>query len=692
MRVSSFSRSARLLVAVGPLACGVLFPLSARAQNAAPAGVTAPATTTPATASDGTSWTTFKGDPQRTGGSSAQVALPLSLQWRYSSDGQERSFLSSPLVLGAPGKQRLYFVVDNSVMCLDAQSGAPAPEWKAPQLAGTASAPLTLLSTEDGDFIVAATQGGSVSAFRAGDGGVEWKTELQNSITSSGPIVVSTARGPRVVVAVDDGKLVALTTKGVVDPKWQVRLGGYGNPPTSPLSLSPNGSTLYVIATDAKLYGVDVRQGRPAWSVSLSSQTSVVPVVAGRVVVTAGFDRIAAYGVAGGAPVWSVPSRGSVSASPAFRQVDAVPTLFYGNAKGDFYALDARDGGQKWKTSLGNSASGAPISLSGAPVVLDNMVLVGTSTGMMLALNPHSGAILWQYRLKTERLQSSGRGRRPFQQTALHNTPPTRKQGGFQLVQNDGFAGGFPGGTPGGGFPGGGFPGGGPGGTPAVATPEPQQFSAPRAISAAPSVVNGRIFVMGDDASVYAFTSTAIDADPPRVVEPSIVLNDTRNTLTALLVDGQTPPSVPGSGPFYFAAQLDDVGSGVDPKSVQVSLDGAPVDAKNVSFDVASGLLTVTLLDSTKGGANLPDGQKILTVAARDYAGNVLSGQFSFFIDNTAPAPTAKRQTRGGRGQNGGNETGGNADNGGGGGDNGNNNGGDNGNNGGGDNGNNGNN
>lgn len=638
MRVSSLSRSARLLVAIGPLACSVAFPFAAHAQNAGHA--TPPgAVAAPNLAASADSWTTFKGDAQRTGATPAQVSLPLSLEWRYSSDGPTRSFLSSPLVLGTAGKQRLYAAIGNQLLCLDAQAGSIAAGWKTPQLTGTVSAPLTLLSTDDGDFILVATQGGQVSAFRAGDGGQAWQIDLKNGISDAGPLVVKTSRGTRIVVATGDGNLVALTPEGLRDTKWRASLGQYGNPATSAMSLSNNGSLLYVVATDGKLYAIDVSMGRVAWSVSLASQTGVVPVVAGRVVVTAGFDRVAAYDAGGGAPAWSVPSRGQVTASPAFRQIDTTPALFYGNVNGDFYSLDARDGKQNWKTSVG-------ASLSGAPVVLDNMVLVGTNNGLMVALNPRSGAVLWQYRLKTETLQGNrgggrGRGGRRLQTSGEPVQNPVFSRVGFQTIQDGGFGGGrFPG--PGGSFPGpgGSFLGGAPGGT---VTLPPQQFSKPHSVSAAPSVVNGQVFVLGDDATIYAFTTQAIDADAPRVVEPSISLNDQTNKLTSLLLGDQTPPSVPGHGPFYFAASLDDIGSGVDPKSVQVSLDGTPLDAKKVDFDAASGVLTVTLLDGANGGANFPDGQKVLTVTARDYAGNRVAANFNFFIDNTAPAPSPQR-------------------------------------------------
>ncbi len=663
-------RRARVLVLCGPLALGLWFSSSARAQDA------------PATA---VSWTTYRGDAQRTGSSNAQVSLPLSLDWRYTSDATAGTYSASPLVLNAPAGQRVYFSVGRKVMCVDAATGAPASGWNAPEISSTISAPLTLLSTDDGDFIISASQGGAVTAFRATDGGRAWEVQASGGFSSAGPVVVQMAGGQRVVVASNSGDIIAITPAGQLDPKWKVSLGRFGNPPASAMALSENGSTLCVIATDGKIYGIDVKMGRLAWGVPLPNATGVTPVIAGKNVVTAGLARIAAYEVSGGASKWTVASHGTVSASPAYRVVDGVPTLFYGTTEGNFFALDARDGSQEWKAS-------DIASFTGAPVVLDNMVLVGTRTGSLVALNPKSGLVLWQYRLKTERIISNagggaggaggfggggrggGRGGRGGGGFRGADTADSMPMATLQLAQDDGGGfdpgGGGPGGGPGGGGPGGGPGGGGPGGGPGGGGPggfggfgggfggrggasRTQQLSKAYSITAPPAVVNGQIFVQGDNAAMYSFTSDAIDADPPRVVEPSIAVPDDQDNLTALLVGGGAPPVVPGKGPFYFAAQLDDVGSGINTKSISVTVDGTPVDAKNVDFDLSSGILTVTLIDPAKGGTNYPDGSKKIGVNVSDYAGNVFSDQFDFAVDNTVASPSS-RQGRGGRGRGGG--------------------------------------
>jgi hypothetical protein len=119
------------------------------------------------------------------------------------------------------------------------------------------------------------------------------------------------------------------------------------------------------------------------------------------------------------------------------------------------------------------------------------------------------------------------------------------------------------------------------------------------------------------------------------------------------------PLIVPGRGPIYFAAQMDDTGSGVNPATIKVTVDDVAVPADAIDFQSSSGVLTVTLLDPSKGGVSFPDGLKNLNLTASDYAGNPLQYSVGFSIDNTAPAPSAQ-QNRFGRGNpdNGGGETG----------------------------------
>ena len=576
----------------------LLSPLPARAQDAPGAD----AAVTPTT----TAWTTFKGDPQRTGSSAAPVRLPLTLQWRFSSVGPARTYTTAPLVIGAPGNQRAVFASGSVVYATDINTGAQI--WKSPDTSSNIIVPLALLPTDDGDLILALQNSGRLTALKTADGGRAWEVDCGALATESGPVVVKTNKGTRVICALNTGRMVAVDAAGVIDKDWKLQLGSVGTSAASSMALSRDGSRLFILGSDARLYIINVREARILYSLPQASRSGVTPVASGDVVYTANARRVAAWRISDGVANWTISPTGDVVGSPALMLGEAGgnagATLFFGTRDSQFMAVDAATGKIKWQKTLADN-----VSLTGSPLVVSNMVLVGTSAGTLVGFNPADGAIVWQYRLQTERVADldPDRGRRG-------------RRGGF-----DG----------GGGFEGGGFEGGGaPDGTTTADAPKRSY-----GVSSAPAAVNGKVLVLGDNAALYAFTSQSFDADPPRIVEPSIAVNATDRQLISLLLTTDQPPVVPGVGPFYFATQIDDVGSGIDPSSITVTINDKPVDATRVYYGRASGVLTVTLVDPAKADPTLPDGLKKMVITAKDYAGNTTSFSANFLVDNTAPAP-----------------------------------------------------
>lgn len=564
----------------------------------APLGVWAQET--PSTAS----WTTFKGDNQRTGSSSATISLPLSLQWRHSTDAPSRSATTSPLVLGAPGRQRIYFSGGRDIFCLDAQTGAVAEGWKAAKVTSNVAAPLTLLSGANGDLLLVPQQNGRLTALRATDGGLAWETDTQGQLSNSGSLVVSTPGSTRIIAPSNAG-LTGLTEAGAVDPEWNIRI--VNAIVASPLALSTDNTKIIFLSSEGRLTGVDTRERKIVWTNQQPTRVGAAPVVVGNLVVTANARRVAAFETSGGAPRWIFDPKGDVRASPAVRALNGVPLVYFGTVKGDFYAVDANDGSQKWRTKLDTSFTGAPLALG-------NVILAGTKDGTLIGFEPSNGKVLWNYRLKTERSTSAGNGGRGG-------------RGGAQVqpIQNEE-----------------GDTGGGTNTTPR--TPATRIY----AVSSAPSAVDGQVYVLGDNAALYAFSSMNLDADGPRVVEPSIALPNDKNAISAQLVSSDTPPLVPGKGPFYFAAQLDDIGSGINPDSIQVAMDGTPLVDKDWTYDPISGVLTATLLEAN--GKAFEDGLKQINIVVRDYAGNETAYSVSILIDNTVAAPSSRPERRLNRG------------------------------------------
>ncbi len=558
------------------------------AQNAAPAG-----------ANSGLAWTTFKGDFSRTGSSAANVRLPLSLQWRFSSEAPARTYPTSALVLGAPGQQRVFFAAGRNVYALDTQTGQQI--WRSPTFNSSVITPITALSGEGGDLILAAQQGGRLAALRATDGGRAWEGDAQSTINNAGPIVVNTPRGQRILTAVNSGRIVAFNLNGTVDPEWKASLGRTS--PSTPMALSSDGSLLFIGGSNSRLYVIDIQKGTVAYTIQLRGTSLVSPVVAGDQVITSSGRRLASYRVAGGSAAWTFDTAGLLIASPAVAKDAAGKNVLYvGTRDGSFYALDEA-GKQIWKTDVG-------VGITGTPLALPTMVLVGTSNGLFLALDRTNGKVLWEYRLKTER-------------AVEQPTTPQADIGQANIGQaNIGEA------------------NIGEEGAPPVDATQTEPQTRIWSVSAAPSVVNGQLFLLGDNAALYGFTTRSFDALPPRVIEPSLAVPDDRNKISSLLLSPATPP-VPGQGPIYFAAQMEDTGSGIDPASIQANLDNVAIAPDAVDFRSGTGILTLTLLDPAKGGTTLSDGLRNLTITARDYAGNQLRYSIGFQIDNTAPPPVS---------------------------------------------------
>ena len=647
--MSNFSRlSPPNFLTIGVLSGALLLaPFAARAQDApalppeapptappdAPPGQTAPAqqdvpaappeappaavaegtTAANANAADTTAWTTFKGDAQRTGNSSAAVTLPLSLQWRFSSIGPARTYSTAPLVIGAPGNQRVVFASGSVVYANDIDTGAQV--WKSPALPSSVAVPLTLLSTDDGDLILALQSNGRLAALKTADGGRAWEVDCGALATEAGPLVVNTNNGTRIICALNTGRLIAVDPKGAIDKDWKLQIGGAGTSPTSSMALAPDGSRMFVLGSDSQLYMINVREARVLYSLPQTSRTGLTPVASRDLVYTANARRVSATRISDGGTQWSLTPTGGVLGSPALLagagDNNEGGTLFFGTRDGQFMAVDAAKGTVKWQKQLLDN-----MSVTGSPLVVPGLVLVGTGAGTLMGFNSSTGDVVWEYRLQTER--------------AFDLTPQTGRNG-------RGRGGGR----------------GGLGGRTTTSDAEKRSYG----VSSAPAAINGKIFVLGDNAALYAFTSQPFDAEAPRVVEPSIAVNASDRDLLALLLSPGKSQIVPGVGPIYFAAQMDDVGSGIDPNSIAVSINDKPLEAARVAYSRTNGVLTVTLVDTAKNDPALTDGLKKIVVTAKDYAGNTTNFSTNFLVDNTAPAPTPPNtQRRGGfGGRNGGN-------------------------------------
>lgn len=148
--------------------------------------------------------------------------------------------------------------------------------------------------------------------------------------------------------------------------------------------------------------------------------------------------------------------------------------------------------------------------------------------------------------------------------------------------------------------------------------------------STSPIVSNGSLLVLTDDGVMHCFTKGAPDTAPPDIyfITPA---NGTRMS---------------GAPPIKFSAVLYDVGSGVDFSSASMLLDGEGVELET---DLTTGAVSYTTAPSTDKSIVKPlkDGVHIVTLSVKDYAGNLLTKEWSFVADSTMPPPRRSAATVG---------------------------------------------
>jgi outer membrane protein assembly factor BamB len=559
---------------------------------------TAGAQTTPPAPPDGSvsTWLTYGADLQRTGAVDVHLSAMPNLVWRYSSDIEPKEFDTTPLIVGPEGQRRIYFAADRYLVCLDGQTGAQI--WRSKALQRPIASPITLMASDAGDVILAVTSSGQLNALRTSDGGQLWQVPATAPVQNIAPVLIKTADGSRIMLALATGRLVAYTLDGQLDPNWEVRLGSYSATPTATPALSPDGQFLYIPTQDKRLYVVNIPKARVEYPITLDTGSFVAPVVAGEHLIAVTGTTLLGMKLRTGQTQWRFDVKSSFG-SPAVQigSEDAAGKIFVGARNGKFYAVDADSGNELWETDLADS-------VTSVPVVTNTMILVGTRNGLLFGLSPENGKVLWRYRLNTQR--SVVVRNRDWDDNSGGNVTPA----GFGAASSA-----------------------------AGSRTYLQTFG----VSSMPAVVDNAVYVLGDNAALYAFSTRPFDADPPRVVNPQLSIPNSAAKPSLQRLDADKPLLVPGRAPIQLVVELSDIGSGVDPATIHVSLNNQELPSSALApFVDTTGRLLITLIESKdRVTANLDDGLFTVAIAASDYRGNQMNWTGNFLVDNTVPSPKA---------------------------------------------------
>lgn len=216
-----------------------------------------------------------------------------------------------------------------------------------------------------------------VRALNAATGKVIWEVKIAGKVKSSPALV-----GSWVVIGCDDGNLYALDRKTGREA-WKIPVGGklYSSPAVA-------GRRVYVTGYETgRVFAGDLDKHVEAWHVDIGDKVSVTPAV-GQGLVFAGNWRgeFVALDAATGMQKWRIqPSTGPVHGSPAYWD----GKVAWGSKDFSVYCADAATGKMLWTYKTGSK-------IKSAPVVVDGVLYVGSEDFHLYALDAGSGKVLWR--------------------------------------------------------------------------------------------------------------------------------------------------------------------------------------------------------------------------------------------------------------------------------------------------------
>lgn len=329
-----------------------------------------------------------------------EIKLPLSLQWKYSSLGQE-----TPLPRGynpaAP-------VIDGNVAYIMGRGVTPD---KLP------TTTVNAVSLETGEKLWDHLLEYGVYATPVLVNGVLWAVDTKGYLIALDTrqrgkelLRYELGRGSRCAPVVHEGILYVGNDAGHIfaidvqsDPpreKWRVAAKAAIQ---IPLTIHPEQPILYVVGNDRVLYALKLNDGSLLWTHPLrSGALGGEAVVWGNNLYVASDTRLLCMHATTGRDRWSFDLRNT--GTKRAQQFMGAPTLVPdadGNGARLFFTCDDRT---VWALNAvtGNLAWKAPVQLDrnpkNSPTVTDNAVLVGADGGFLYAITADEGKLLWKYR------------------------------------------------------------------------------------------------------------------------------------------------------------------------------------------------------------------------------------------------------------------------------------------------------
>ena len=443
--------------------------------------------------------------------------------------------------------------------------------------------------------------GTRIYCVNAESGAMRWKFPQDEPLSASVQGSMAYSDG-ELYAGASDGKILALNANtGRLD--WQ-----YDTRSTIGNSVNLVDGVLYFGTGNNKIWAIDIKShdtlGTWKGGVTLSNEVAAAPLVANGFVYAVTLDQtLHAVGAATGKERWQYRVNGSVlHLSPVING-----DYIYVPNGSNITCLLGRTGANRWNQFL-------RFDVAVTPVISNDTLFVVTTDNQLDAYDARTGRRKWKNSVKML-----------FEVTA----PPTASQNVL-----------FVGTTSGGLF--------------ALDTengstkwsykvaPSTRTDTVPDQtnIAAAPVVVGNSLLVLSDDGSLHSFRSDAIDTTPP-------IISD---------VEPEMGVVAKGSPPIHIEAKIIDEGSGINPDSVKIMIDGEGAakkpdgkendDKTGYRFNPEYSLLEYDVQAPTAASSVRPlaDGKHVITIVAADWKGNVATKKWTFTVDNTVSKSLAKKR------------------------------------------------
>jgi len=515
----------------------------------------------------------------------AQFDGPAPLAWRWQQSSPSAP-TGAPLVDG----NNIFLNLGNRVYSIDRESGNT--NWKFPNVQpidGTFRRSPVLVQ----GVLVSAGTDRKVYGVNPSNGELKWVYESPSTITGQ-PLSL----GKFVAFPLEGGSFTALdATTGLSVYETPYRsLDGIAGP------LTGNGrDSVMFFDNRNKLHSINVSSRRSNWSVPFAIRpTDGTVESAGGYVYTYSANYLVCMNESTGSPKWQVPVSEPMIFSPEVGAGVVVAVSRSGNAY-----VYSDSGTLKTRTPL--ALGSVPLA---KPTILGKKIAFALTNGSFTIVDAATGAVDWQYYV------------RPMNEAA-------------KAALNSGSAGaGAPGGAPGGalgGGIGGGALGGGLGGGQGFGGAQSNNTAAPVVtVPIATQIVlaGSTLLVTAGDSSLLAFDKvTGVD-------------------LTSPVVKTLWPSSgemIAGTNGQEFLFQIDDDTSGVDGKTISVTIGGKPY-----AYDFGKDGVLIIRVSQAKKNPSIPSGRHDLVVTVSDWLGNKTTHSVSLKVDNALPlVPRIKPATDG---------------------------------------------